>query len=270
MTIRFRERPTSRAATASPYTKVLTYSLAGIGDDLVAEAYVLAATPRIYNGLFRQNISLKPQGAGMWDVEVPYGPMEKPDVGEFTVSFDTSGGTAHITQALEHILSYERDFGTAPDHSGAIGVTENGPEGTEIVVSQFAWTEHWVLPLSYASFSYALTLKALTGKVNETSFRNFQPGEVRFDGTQARASSKDPTHAALDYRFTQSDNVADAMPDFQTGIVKQGWHYIWVEYEKAEDSLSKSLVHQPKAAHVERLYKKAEFGLLGIGTAIPS
>ncbi len=269
MTIRFRERPTSRAATASPYTKVLTFSLAGIGDDLVAQAYVLAATPRIYDGLFRQNISLKPEGAGLWDVEVPYGPMEKPDVGGFTVSFDTSGGTAHITQSKDHIQTHTAS-GTATDpHSGAINVTENGPEGTDIVVSQFSWTESWVLPLSYASFAYAITLKVLTGKVNETAFRNFQPGEVRFDGAQVRASSKDPTQAALDYRFTQSDSSADAMPNFKIGIVKGGWQYIWVEYEKAEDATEDQIVASPKYVHVERVYDAAEFGLLGIGTAIP-
>ena len=36
---------------------------------------------------------------------------------------------------------------TAADHKGAIGVTDHGVEGCEIVVPKFSWSETWQLPI---------------------------------------------------------------------------------------------------------------------------
>ncbi len=256
---------------------MLLYSLSGIFDDTEAKAYVTAATPTIYSNLYRQKIHLNNEGGGLWDVRVPYGPIatgkgaESQEGGSlaYALSFDTTGGTAHVTQAKEHIKDYAKpgvDDENAPNHKGAINVTENGPEGTDIVVGQFAWREQHEMPIARVSFDYANILKAITGRVNVNPFRGFPMGTVRFDGAVGGASSKDPTLAELTFHFTQSDHSFDAVPNFKPGIAKMGWEYLWMEYERVEDTDSSTMVGTPLAVHIEGVVSAADFSLMGIGS----
>ncbi len=50
-----------------------------------------------------------------------------------------------------------------------------------------------------------------------------------------------------------------------TGIAKKGWEYLWVRYADVEDTASNTLVKQPVAAYVEKVYEEASFAGLGIG-----
>ena len=249
---------------------ILKYSLTGSHSDAIARSYVTANTPIEFAGLYRQNIAIKPKGNGYWDVEIPYGPLPYPEKNEFVLSFDTTGGTGHITQAKKHIGSYavEGDQDDINPHNGAINVTDNGVEGTDIVISQFSWREEWELPISYASFTYGLVLKGLTGKVNNADFRGFDTGSVRFDGASGSISNKDPELAHLTYGFTQSDNSTNAVPDVKLNVAKKGFEYLWLEYHRVENAAIKALVTPPKAIHVERVYDLGDFSTLDIGTTI--
>jgi len=269
MAIQFEEYPDSRKMQANPASITLHYWLSGIHDHLTAYYYVIDNTYRQFSDLWRQNISYDPKGNSFFDIEVEYGPLPDCDIGEVSVSFDTTGSTSHITQAKEHIDSHVVT-GTAPNHNGAINVGKDGPKGVDIVTSQFSWTENWTLPVVYASFASAMILKDTTGRVNYTSFRGFGPKQVRFDGASISASSKDPNKAMGSYKFTQSDDTTDAVPAFKTGIRKSGWEYLWAEYEKKEDTDAKRIIQPPVAVYVERVYDVAEFGLLGIGTGMLS
>ena len=273
MSIQLKEYPDSRSATSNPQTRTLHFWMSGIQDDDAARIYVTDNTPPLFDGYYRQNIDLKPNGAGFWVLDVHYGAL--PDKqgsadfpnGRVSFSFDTTGGTAHITQSKETISSHVL-AGVAPDHKGAIGVTDNGPEGVDVIISQFSWTEDWMLPIAYASFSGAVIVKAVTGRINSTAFRGFGAGQVRFDGAVIAPSSKNWEYATGSYRFTQSDDTADAMPLFKAGIAKAGWEYIWAESEKEEDDVAKRIVQPPVAAFVERVYDTANFGVWGIGTGL--
>ena len=82
----------------------LAYIVSGTDDDIAAKTSLLAATPIWYDGLIRQSLAIEPVGPGMWDGKVRYGRLEKqPPTGEHTFSFDTGGGTQHITQGIETI-----------------------------------------------------------------------------------------------------------------------------------------------------------------------
>ena len=267
--IQFQEYPDSRSASADrqTQTRTLHYWLSGIQNDADARTYVNLYAPAMYDGYFLQDADIDTKGGGLWDVELNYGSLPNNAAGEVSFTFDTGGGMAHVTQAREHIASHVNS-GTAPNHNGAINVTDGGVEGVDIVDAQFSWTENWTLPISYASFGAALTFKILTGKINTSGFRGFGPGQVRFDGANGGASSKDPTQATLSYKFTQSDDSSDAMPAFKSGIVKLGWHYLWAEYEKQEDDTAKRIIQPPVAVHVERVIDYADFSALGIGTGL--
>ena len=267
MALSFIERPDSRKATENPRSYTLCYTLAGVIDDTFARAYVIAATPIIYSGLYRQDVKLDPAGYSLWKVEVSYGPIKQPEATDFKITFDTTGGSVKITQGISHINSYAPAGKTAPDHKGAIGVSQDGqPEGCDVVIPSFKWSETWQLPSATYDWSYATVLKALTGRVNDASFRGFDTGTVRFDGAKGSASNKDPTLVELTFDFSQSDDATEITAGDITGIAKGGWEYLWYEYEKQADATANKLVSPPIAAHVEQVYYEGDFSLLGIGT----
>lgn len=268
--VRFAPRPGSAHSTENPRSLNLLYLLEGIFEHSVARAYAIAATPAIAEGLYRQDVKLDPIGFCLWDVTVPYGTTKQPTIGECKWYVDTTGGTAHVTQALEHVHSYAKPGETAPDHKGAIGVKrtngERTVEGCDIVVPAMKWHETWTLSAAAATFDYNEILEALTGRVNSSTFRGKPAGEVRFDGAVGGGSNADPTQVEMTYYFTRAKSVTGLTAGAVTGIAKSGWQYLWYEYESEADDTAKTTVEVVRAAHVERVYDAEDFSLLGIGT----
>ena len=138
------ERIDSRTwTTGDNATIVLKYILEGDGlhDDQAAYALVAGSTAMSYNSLDRVEIELEPSyvdtvsAYGRWNVTVKYGRRQSPaETGQFTTSFDTSGGTTHLTQSFG-TTKYPP---TAPNSFGAIRVSESGGtiqvEGVDITV----------------------------------------------------------------------------------------------------------------------------------------
>lgn len=275
MAIHFDERPKSRKSSENPLTVTYLYVLDGIFDHAAARAYAIAATPVVRahpSGalIYRSNVELDPQGYQTWHVSVPYVTADDRrrdwQPYEYRWTFDTTGGSARITSALEHIQSYAPAGATAPDHKGAIGVTASGVEGTEIVVPQFKWTETHQLPAVFATFAYSDTVEALTGKVNAATFRGKPAGSVRFDGAAGGGSSKNPNLVEITYHFVRGVAISNQSYGDITGVDKAAWEYLWIEYQTEEDSTANRAVERPLAAHVERVYDSGDFSLLGIGT----
>jgi len=268
MAFKFYERPDSRKSTENPRSFTFGYTAEGTTNNLYVKAYALSATPAIYDGLWRQDIQITPDGHMLWRVDVPYSPRQPPSPGNYKWAFDTTGGTAKITHALEHIQSYNSpsNLEDPPDHKGSIGVNQNGDvEGCEKVVPAPKWTETWDMPAAAASFIYQDTLTALTGTVNLYQFRGKSPGTVRFDGAQGSGSNKDPNIVEVTFHFTQSVDIVGTFYGDITGVNKGAWHYLWLEYAQEEDQDAKRNASRPIAVHVERIYNAAEFGLLLIG-----
>lgn len=274
MAVTFWELPKSRASQENPKQITYVYVLRGTQDRATARATALAGTPQLIAAdgilLYRSDIKLDPQGFNLWNCTIPYVPYNarnrQPQANEFRWSFDTTGGTANITQALEHIQSYAPPTETAPDHKGAINVTDNGPEGTEIVIPQFRWTETWQLPAAFATFAYSDIVEAITGTVNDAVFRGKPAGSVRFDGAAGSGSSKDPNLVEITFNFVRGVAISNQTYGTITGVDKDAWEYIWFEYADQEDATAKARVNPPIAAHVERVYDSSDFSLLGIGT----
>lgn len=271
--VTFYERPNSRQSTENPKKITYQYVLSGEFDRTSARAVALAGTAAVIAAdgvlLYRSDLQLDPQGYQLWYVTVPYVPANSRNRQwqpyEYRWSFDTTGGSAKITQALEHIQSYAAS-GTAPDHKGAINVTENGPEGCEIVIPQFKWTETHQLPAAFATFAYSDIVEALTGTVNLNQFRGKPAKSVRFDGGQGSGSNRDPNLVEITFHFTRGLAISSATYGDITGVDKDAWEYLWFEYERQEDATANKGVHRPFAAHVERTYEAADWSVLGIGS----
>jgi hypothetical protein len=187
-------------------------------------------------------------------------------------SFDTTGGTQHITQACSvgsgGTLDFEKRYpSSATNMSGAIGVDSNGVNGVDIVVPQLQWQEQYDVPNAYVTATYVRGMAGITGTTNNAAFRGFDAGEVLFlgcSGSQEWDDQKGKGPWSLSYRFVASKNVTGQTIGSISGIEKKGHEYLWVRYEDAVSS--SSLIKQPKAVYVSKVYKDSDFSLLGIGT----
>ena len=92
----------STAAFDSPSVDLL-YIVQGTEDDAEVRSLIESSIPAFYVGLTFQSYHINHLGAGVWEVSARYGKREPKDVGDSSFSFDTGGGTAHITQSLATI-----------------------------------------------------------------------------------------------------------------------------------------------------------------------
>jgi hypothetical protein len=223
--------------------------------------------------LWAEQYSVEYLGDDAWQVQITYekkgAEPQQPDPMKRTRSFDTTGGTMHITQAE----SESKFPANAPAQFNAIGVDDNGVNGVDIVVPQLQWQETYDVPAAYVSNTYIRGLATLTGTTNNSTFRGLEAGEVLFmgcSGSQEWDSQKGNGPWSLTYRFVASPNAGSGgtVPAITigsiTGINKKGHEYLWVRYESEVDS--SSLIKKPKAAYVNRVYRESNFALLGIGT----
>jgi len=248
----------------------LVYILTGTADDAAAVATVETAVPLVYQGLFRQGLQLDPEWVnennndGQWTATVRYGLWPQPKQGESTYSFDTTGGTQHITQSIQTVNKYAPTGKTAPDFKGAIGVTPDNVEGVDITVPACSFAETHYLPTALVTLAYRVALFRLTGKVNDAAFKGCAAGECLFLG--ATGSKRGADDWEITYRFAVSPNRTNISVGEITEIDKKGWEYLWVRYQDAEDAIAKALVKKPIAAYVEKVYEEADLRALGIGT----
>jgi len=245
------------------------YTLRGVSSEGEARVLATNSTPTAYGALQRRQIEVKPvhidttnADACIWDVTVQYGAKDEPEAGdEPTFSFDTTGGTQHITQSKQNI-SRTAASGSAPDFKGAIGVTSNGVEGVDITVPVYAFTYTYYLEPERVTQGFRAQIFNLTGKVNSGSFRGFAAGEVLFLG--ATGSVRRGEKWEITFRFAASQNRTNINVGGITVPSKKGWEYLWVRYAEQEDENAKTLVQQPIAAYVERVYDEADFSPLEI------
>ncbi len=240
----------------------LMYVVDGTEDDTAVRTLVEATIPALYAGLVFQSYHLAHQGGGLWEVTVRYGKREPKAPGESSFSFDTGGGTTHITQSLQTVAKYARPGNAPPDFQGAIGVHHDSVEGTDITIPVYHFKETHYLPAVLVTSAYKATLFSLTGKVNAAPFKGFAAGEVLFLG--ASGSQRGTEDWELTFSFAASPNAVGLTVGDITGIEKKGWEYLWVRYQDAEDA--NVLVKQPAAVYVEQVYPYGDFSLLGIGS----
>ena len=263
---KFESRRSTKANQASQSSAELGYIVRGTADDLAARTAAQAASPATYDTLPRQTIQIEPIGPQLWDVTVRYSQnastgTSTPSESSFT--FETGGGTQHITQSLQTVQRRPAPGTTAPDFGGAIGVTADGVEGVDITVPVYQFSETHYFTDAQVTASYKGAIFSCTGKTNAGSFRGFAAGEVLFLG--ARGSKRGVNGDwEITYSFAASPNVVNGTIGGFTGINKDGWDYLWFLFEDKEDPNAEKVVRRPRAAYVEQIYRRGNFSGLGI------
>ena len=177
-------------------------------------------------------------------------------------AFDTGGGSAHITQSLTTIARHAPPGKSAPDCLGAIGVTTDSVEGTDINVPVYQFGETHYISNLLVTPAYKANLFHLTGRVNSDRVAGLRRGRGAVPGRERRQTWRQTTGRLLS-ASPQVPNVTGLVIGSINGIDKRGWEYVWVRYSDVESA--SVLVKQPIAAYVEQVYRTGNFLTLGIG-----
>ena len=180
-----------------------------------------------------------------------------------SIAWDTTGSTEHVTSALgERVVGGDgtEDFG------GAINVQGTSVQGVDKVVPAMKYTETWIMPAQTGmSHTFVKAVYSLTGTVNESKFRAFEPGEALFMGARAQWSGDQPyTTVTFDWVCRANDPTfyVKGLPE----TTKEGWEFAWVIYRQ-NSTASGFIVQQPKLLVIDQIYKKKNWASLGIAAA---
>jgi hypothetical protein len=264
MPISVLEKPGSRSVSEgeSPSADLL-YVVKGTDDDAAARDALAANAPESYGGLVRKGWTVEPVGDPtttlLWDGTVRYGLYDNspPEVGQSSYSFDTGGGTQHITQSRRTVARYARSGETPADFEGAIGVTHDSVEGVDITVPVFRFSETHYVADEDVTPAYKANLFYQTGKVNDVPFKGFAAGEVLFLG--ASGSQRGDEDWEITFNYAASPNVTGLMVGDIGPVSKKGWEYLWVRYEDAEDNDAMCVVKRPVQVNIEEVYEYGAF-----------
>ena len=245
----------------------IPYIVFGVSTEDEALALAKAAAPASYDGVALETVEIDERLAEeIFKVRAIY--PENTDSGgdigeedEPSFSFDTSGGTKHISQSLATVAGYPSG---APDFGGAIEVDEdNNVNGCEIILPVMTFSEtHWYSN-SQVTTSFKKQLAELTGSVNASEFRGYEPGEVLFQGASgSRRGKKSSDKWEITYKFAVSPNVRNMRVGDINVSEKKGWDYLWVKYQPMVDEMTKALIKKPKYAYVEKVYERKDFSIL--------
>lgn len=267
MAINFNEARTSRSSTIRPASETRIYTCTGSNDEQTVRNFAIAATPAVvahpYGTLYRHDIKCSAQGYAYWQIEVPYGPRQK-GPGQYSISFDTTGGTVHITNSRETVNRYTAAGAAkaAPDMGGAIGVRGDQIDGTDIVIPALKLSVEYTHPQGLITLAQIKNLARWTGKTNSTPFLTFLPGEVLFLGCSGSEGTDVETRVA--YQFAMSENTSGQSIGDVLNVAKEGWQHAWISYEDA--AVNGAPAKRPRWVYIEKVYDAIDLAVaLGFG-----
>lgn len=244
-----------------------------MGANSKSEAFdaVLDESPEVEDGLLRKSVRFDGfDGEGVMSFTAVYEQQaESGSAGvggdsseEPQMSFDCSGGTAHIVRSLN-----QQKWKTEPNPGGMIGW--NGKPGQEaeyagVDVVTATMRESYTLQMrpSQLTTSYKRMLANLTGKVNSKSFKGWEAGEVLFLGASfsGNQSGSDRITVTFNFAIQQNESAVPISPEL--AINKRGWEYIWTITKTVDDPETKTTKVELVNAYVEQVYPYEDFGKL--------
>ncbi len=282
MTATATELQLSRRATHGRRMELL-YKVVGTDSEATAITTVLAVAPTSYTFVVdavnvvlpRQRPEIEPlivdtgASTGVWLARVLYeatarGSGPAPQSGDSSFSFDTTGGTQRVTQALSTVASYVQS-GTATNYKGAIGWDGQQVQGVDLTIPVYRFGETHYKTNATINQAYKLTVQGLTGKTNNATFRGFAAGEVLFLGASgARRGTGSDDLWEITYQFAVSLTRSGFAVGDITVTTKAGWDYLWVAYKEDVDATTGVRRQIPAQVNIERVYEQGNFSGLGI------
>jgi hypothetical protein len=232
-----------------------------------AVAAVAAAAPTTASGLPRDTLEAVPLAgvSGAWRVTVRYSSPDSIAGGgaivadAVTVEWDTTGATARVRSGVASISdTFATGFaGTAPSYGADVNVTDQGPQGVDVVASRLIMRLKKGFATADVTTAYMRTVAGLTGKTNDATFYGHAQGEALFLG--ATTLREDGTNTELQYQFSIRPNADVTLAGFGSAITVAGHNYLWTRSRMAESGTPVRLVPQVESAHVVQVYEQGDF-----------
>lgn len=291
MTSTWVETTESRSATIhrkglradSTFTR--SYRVFGADDDIQVhnEANARLSAGLIYQigdyALMAEKYDITQVDNNVWDVVATFvktgADADTPTPLGRTRNFDTTGATTKVTQSIDGDETRYARYSPqpAPNMDGALNADGETVQGVDVVIPALQWQEQYDIPSVYVTAAYIKVVAQLTGCVNAVAFRTFLPGEVLFmgaSGSQEWDTEKGNGPWRLTYKFSASPNAGTGQTygplDIGgiSGIAKDGHDFLWVRYKKTKKE--NIIVNEPEHVYVNKVYRRAAFATLGIGS----
>ena len=247
-------------------TAEVGYDVHDAADEAAVKAIMNATAPSTRNGLFIISMEIYEQvNNTTWRVRVRYAERTWTENPDSRFSFDTTGGSQHITQSLTTVNAYGDDSSRNKD---AIGFDGKNVEGVDITVPVYEFSEVHFFDDGDIDNAYKSTLRGLTGSVNNNTFKGFAAGEVLFLGAVGSRQGDDPSDQwEISYRFVSLPNQTGLSVGDIPGIAKKGWEYMDIRYSEVVETASGSeqVLKAPFAVYIHRVYPDGNFAGIGIG-----
>lgn len=210
---------------------VIQYLVFEAFDEEEALNYAFSAVPKKLEDLKMLSIGIvERQSEDIFQVEVSYGINrlagdEDDEEEEATVNFDCTTGSGHVTSAVYPVKVYR-----GPDIGKVIGWNgkmDNGSEisGCEIPVATLTESYSKVMKVSTVlSNSFRRKILKLTSRVNNTSFKGWEAGEVMFLGCSYAAPQKGAKKVIVNFNFAIRENQVEDIDG--TSVFVRGWDHL--------------------------------------------
>lgn len=242
------------------------YRIKGCTDEPTALAYLLAFAPAQIGLLKRKDSECKVEEI-VTDIYVgtaSYSSADKqPEQGSFSISFDITGQTTHLTQSIKTVAQSTARNRFGRDFKGAIGVNSDGTvEGCDILIPSMTFQVDYSAKPEDINDAYIQKLADIVGRTNKTAFKGFKECELLL--TKVSGSKRDEDNWDLSFGFSVSRNktgikIGDCGP-----VNKKGWEYLWVYYALYVDDDTHTINKFPEQVRVEQVYESADYAGLGL------
>ncbi len=258
----------------------LRYVVSGAATYDEALAALEGASAPWLGAMERQSWRADPVGTGsnFWLGEVEYGEptgsATQKETGDSSFEFDTtSGGSVHMTVALEHVADYVAAGSGYPsvNHGGAINVVFDGSDwrvegfdrappadGCRFSVTRYQAS---VNLSTLVSLTNTVNADAITMAAEEVS-GTFGARDLLFLG--ASGSRRGVGDWQVRHSFCAAVPLVDATISGIAGITKAGHDLIWFESFNLVGGENDAVAKIPARAHVERVWPTGDLSLLGI------
>lgn len=203
-------------------------------------------------------------------------------------SFNTQGGSSHVTQGYKEKRYKYYDQAMLPDFEGRIGWNGESFEGVDIVSPTLELTYKQRYPYrAFLSGSIAMVAE-LTGSINKYSFLGFDAGNVLFCGANGTTAFEQegeftindagepvsiPTpywDVTFSFKVQPTRSIIIGGTEIGgvtiggTTVTKRGWDYIWQLQDRIEDGRTGTTMERPRGIYVTQVYPEYDFGVFGI------
>lgn len=188
------------------------------------------------------------------------------------IEFNIGGGTKHITKSREvksvHLANLSPLPGAPPNDECAIGINEDGLDGTEVVSAELRVQITAYYKPTYITLNFVKTVRNIiagkynTGSYNDDVFLGFESGEVQLRNASGGGTVVDIIPITFDFSIKQ--NVTNEVDEGFANLTMLGHDYVDYIYLPRVDATGKRILQYPEIRYVHRIAEPADYSLLRI------